>query len=122
MPTPTILVVEDNRDNMDLIEEILEDEGYAMIRAFNAEDGIAMLAENQADLIVMDVSLPRMSGLEATRHIKADAKTRDIPLLVLTAHAGAADRQDAFSAGCDDFLTKPIDEDSLLTTIWKLLN
>ena len=118
----TILVVEDNRDNMALIVEILEDEGYAVLQAFRAEDGIAMLQENKIDLIVMDVSLPRMSGLEATQHIKADQKTKDIPLLVLTAHARTADREVAFSAGCDDFLTKPIDENVLLATIRKFID
>ena len=116
----TVLVVEDNRDNMNLLEEILEDEGYAMLKAFKAEDGIALLQENAVDLILMDVSLPQMSGLEATRLIKADAKTMEIPILVLTAHALAADRKEAFSAGCDAFLTKPIDEDELLAMIDKL--
>ena len=118
----TILIVEDNRDNMDLIEEILEDEGYAMLQAYVAEDGITLLSENTVDLILMDVSLPQMSGLEATKIIKANGKTRRIPLIILTAHARAEDREEAFSAGCDAFLTKPIDEDDLLATIEKYIN
>ncbi|MDM8516456.1 response regulator [Desulfobacterales bacterium HSG16] len=118
----TVLVVEDNRDNMDLIEEILEDEGYAILQAFRAEDGLTILKKNKIDMIVMDISLPQMSGLEATRHIKADVETRDIPILVLTAHARETDRIAALSAGCDDFLTKPIDEDVLMTTIRKFID
>ncbi len=118
----TILIVEDNRDNMDLIEEILEDEGYAMLQAYVAEDGITLLSENTVDLILMDVSLPQMSGLEAAKLIKANGKTRQIPLIILTAHARAEDREKAFAAGCDAFLTKPIDEDDLLATIEKYIN
>lgn len=113
----TILVVEDNRDNMNLIEEILEDEGYAILMAFIAEEGIALLKDNVVDLILMDISLPQMSGIDATKLIKSDEQTRQIPLIILTAHAHAADRDEAFEAGCDDFLTKPIDEDLLLETI-----
>ena len=122
MKKATILIVEDNPDNMDLIEEILEDEGYAVIKSYRAEEGIATLRENTVDLVIMDISLPKMSGLEAAQLIKAEPATRDIPLLVLTAHARASDRKSAFSAGCNGFLTKPTDEEVLLAAVLKFLS
>ena len=114
---PIILVVEDNPDNMALIEEILEDEGYKVLKASLAEEGIEILKKNRTDLIIMDISLPEMNGLEATKIIKADEDTKGIPIVALTAHAMPSDRDTALSAGCDDFLTKPIDEEKLLETI-----
>ena len=121
MSISTILVIEDNKDNMALIEDILTDEGYNIAKAHLAEEGIRMLKENKIDLIVMDISLPQMDGLSATRIIKADNKTKTIPIIALTAHAMAKDRQVALLAGCDDYLTKPIDEETLLETIRNLL-
>jgi len=118
---PIILVVEDNPDNMALIDEILEDEGFKVLKAYLAEDGIALLKETRADLIIMDISLPKMSGLEASKIIKADETTRDIPIIALTAYAMASDKDKALSAGCAGFLTKPIDEDRLLEMINKSL-
>ncbi len=118
----TILVVEDNPDNMTLIEQILEDEGFCVLKAILAKDGIAMLKEESVDLILMDISLPEMNGLEATKIIKAEQTTKDIPVIALTAHAMKTDREEAMSAGCDDFFTKPIDEEKLLDTINKHLS
>jgi len=117
----TILVIEDNPDNMTLIEEILEDEGFNVLTAVMAEEGIALLGDAEVDLILMDISLPKISGLEATKIIKANDTTKDIPIIALTAHAMKSDRDMALSAGCDDFLTKPIDEEELLETINRLL-
>ena len=117
----TILVIEDNPDNMDLLEEILEDEGFELVKATLAEDGIALLKQTHVDVIVTDVSLPKMSGLEATQVIKADDATKHIPILILTAHAMKADRDTALASGCDDFLTKPIDEEKFVKTIHKLV-
>jgi len=117
----TILVIEDNPDNMTLMEEILEDEGFTVLKAFLAEEGIELLKETRPDLIIMDISLPDMDGLEATRIIKADDYTNGIPIVAITAHAFHKDRDMALSAGCDDFLTKPIDEEKLLETINRYL-
>jgi len=116
-----ILVIEDNPDNMSLIEEILEDEGYEVLKAMEAESGIKLLEGNGVDLILMDVSLPKMSGLEATAIIKANTKTSHIPIIALTAHAMEEDRNAAFRAGCDHYLTKPIDEELVLETIKAIL-
>ena len=118
----TIVVIEDNPDNMDLIEEILEDAGHTMLKATLAEAGIATLREIGADLVLMDISLPQMSGLEATQIIKADAALRQTPVIALTAHAMDTDRETALAAGCDAYLTKPIDEAALLNTIQRFTN
>ena len=118
----TILVIEDNPDNMALIEEILEDEGFDVLKVPSAEEGIALLKETEADLILMDISLPKMSGMEATKIIKADDAIKDIPVIALTAHATKTDRNMALEAGCDDFFTKPIDENKLLVMINEYLN
>lgn len=118
----TILVIEDNPDNMALIEQILEDEGFAILKAELAEDGITLLKQNRVNLILMDISLPKMSGLEATKIIKADNAIKDIPVIALTAHAMLSDRNMALSAGCDGYLTKPIDEKKLLEEIKEFLD
>lgn len=117
----TILVIEDNPDNMDLIEEILEDEGHGVLKATLAEDGIAALRHSGADLVLMDIALPQMSGLEATRIIKDDDAMRQTPVIALTAHAMATDRETALAAGCDAYVTKPIDEAALLHAIHRFL-
>lgn len=118
----TILVIEDNRDNMALVEEILEDAGFRFVPAVRAEDGIDHLRqEGGVDLVLMDVSLPDMDGLEATRLIKADEALASIPIVGLSAHAMSGAREAALVAGCDEYQTKPIDEDKLLETINRIL-
>ena len=117
----TVLVVEDNPDNMTLVEEILEDAGYDILKAERAEDGIELLKRGGIDIVLMDISLPDMDGLEATRIIKADAVTCKVPVVGLSAHAMESDRQAALDAGCDEYETKPIDEDALLETIKKVI-
>lgn len=112
----TILVVEDVALNRDLLAQLLE----ADHRLVFAEDGAAALeraAEERPDLILMDLSLPRMDGWEATRRLKADRTLAHIPVIVLTAHAMRGDEERARAAGCDDFLTKPIDETLLFEKV-----
>lgn len=112
----TILVVEDVALNRDLLAQLLEDEH----RLLFAEDGIAALelaVREQPQLILMDLSLPSMDGYEATRRLKADAATARIPVIVLSAHAMKGDEEHARDAGCDDFLTKPVDEALLFAAI-----
>ena len=117
----TVLVVEDNPDNMALVEEILEDASYAILKAERAEDGIDLLNKGGVDIVLMDISLPEMDGLEATKIIKADAALCNIPVVGLSAHAMESDRQAALGAGCDEYETKPIDENALLETIKRLI-
>ena len=105
----TVLIVEDVALNRDLLIQLLEDR----YRLIVAEDGVAALeraAAESPDLVLMDLSLPRMDGWEATRRLKADAALARIPVIALSAHAMRGDEERARAAGCDDFLTKPIDE------------
>jgi len=112
-----IMVIEDNPDNMDLVTEILEDEGYVVEGFDRVKPGLERLKAGGIDLVLMDVSLPDMNGLEATRIIKADDALKNIPVLALTAHAMANDERTCLAAGCDAYLTKPIDDDLLLQRI-----
>lgn len=117
----TILVIEDNLDNMMLVEEILADAGFNSVQATRAEEGIDRLHQGGIDLVLMDISLPDMDGLEATRIIKADEKLKGIPVIGLSAHAMKSDREAAIAAGCDDYQTKPIDEVFLLESIRRFI-
>jgi len=117
-----ILIIEDNPDNMDLVGEILEDARYGLKKAVRAEDGIELLHQNVIDLVLMDVSLPDMNGLDATRLIRSDEKFNMIPIIGLSAHAMKHDTDAALMAGCNDYQIKPINEDVLLKTISRLLS
>jgi len=116
-----ILVVDDNEDNRDLICEILEDANYEFTEAEDAETSLLRLTETPFDLVLMDVSLPQMNGLEATKIIKADERYHGLPVFLLTAHAMASDIEAGKAAGADSYITKPIDEDKLLAEIKRVL-
>ena len=107
-----ILVVEDGEFNRDLLIQLLEDD-YEVITADDGAAGIALAEREHPDLILMDLSLPVVDGWEATRRIKANAALRHIPIIALTAHAMTGDEEKAREVGCDDYLSKPIDEDLL---------
>jgi len=113
----TIMVIEDNPDNMDLVTEILEDEDYTVEGFDRAGTGLKRLKAGGIDLVLMDISLPDMNGLEATRLIRQDESIKDVPVLALTAHAMANDERICLDAGCDAYLTKPIDDELLLQRI-----
>jgi two-component system, cell cycle response regulator DivK len=117
----TILIVEDNEMNRDMLSRRLQRRGYSVIIAPDGETGIAAAAENRPDLVLMDMSLPVIDGWEATRRIKADPATAGIPVIALTAHAMAGDREKAMEAGCDDYDTKPIELPSLIEKIVRLI-
>ena len=116
----TILVVEDIELNRDLLVQILEDD-FEVITAEDGAAGIARAAESRPDVILMDLSLPGIDGWEATRRLKADAALKSIPVIALTAHAMQGDEEKARAAGCDDYVTKPIDEDLLIEKIEGIL-
>ena len=103
-----ILVVEDNLDNMTLISDVLSSLNYEVIQATDGEQGVKIAGEQKPDLILMDLSLPRMDGWTATRLIKADPDLKEIPIIALTAHAMVGDRERALEAGCNDYVSKPI--------------
>ena len=108
----TILIIEDDEFNRDLLEQLLEEE-YEILVAVDGEAGIKMAHQEHPDLILMDLSLPVIDGWEATRQIKSNETLKSIPVIALTAHAMRGDEEKAKDAGCDDYLTKPIDEDLL---------
>jgi len=116
-----ILLVEDNEMNRDMLSRRLEHKGYEVVIAVDGQAGVDMASSAGPDLILMDLSLPVMDGWEATRRIKADATTQNIPVIALTAHAMAGDEQQALEAGCDDYDTKPVELNRLLGKIDKLL-
>ena len=116
-----ILLVEDNEMNRDMLSRRLVRGGYEVIVAEDGQRGLAMAQSGKPDLILMDMSLPVIDGWEATRRIKTDAELKDIPVIGLTAHAMATDREKALQAGCDDYDTKPIELPRLLDKIEKLL-
>ncbi|MCA9979486.1 MAG: response regulator [Anaerolineales bacterium] len=113
-----ILLVEDNEMNRDMLSRRLKRKGYDVISATDGARGISMAQSETPDLILMDISLPIMDGLEATRQLKqAGATTRVIPIIALTAHAMAGDREKCLEAGCDDYATKPVEFPQLLAKI-----
>ena len=116
-----ILLVEDNEMNRDMLSRRLTRRGYDVAIAVDGEQGVAMARSAPPALILMDMSLPGLDGWEATRQIKATPETRSIPVVALTAHAMAGDREKALAAGCDDFDTKPVDLERLLGKIETLL-
>jgi len=104
-----ILVVEDNPDNRVLITDVLTSLDYEVIIAGDGEEGVAKATSERPDLILMDLSLPVMDGWTATRHIKANPELSHIKIIALTAHAMVGDREKSLAAGCDDYISKPID-------------
>jgi CheY-like chemotaxis protein len=116
-----ILLVEDNEMNRDMLTRRLERKGFEVVIAVDGQAGIDMASSANADIILMDLSLPVIDGWEATRRIKADPVTQAIPVIALTAHAMAGDEQKALEAGCDAYDTKPVDFKRLLGKIDKLL-
>src|SRR5947199_6706387 len=117
----TILIVEDNEMNRDMLSRRLKRRGYEVLVAVDGEMGIELARTKPPDLILMDMSLPVVDGWEATRRLKADAATRAIPVIGLTAHAMAGDRDKVIEAGCDDYDTKPVELPRLLQKIEALL-
>ena len=118
---PRILLVEDNEMNRDMLSRRLSRNGYEVFLAMDGQQGADMALSEQPDLILMDMSLPVIDGWEATRRIKANDATRRIPVIALTAHAMAGDREKAIEVGCDDYDTKPVEISRLLGKIASLL-
>ncbi len=117
----TILYIEDNDDNLYMLSNRLKRRGYEVIAAPDGESGIEAALRQQPALILMDLSLPVIDGWEATRRLKAAAETRHIPIVALSAHSMAGDREKALAAGCDDYDTKPVELTRLLEKMASLL-
>jgi CheY-like chemotaxis protein len=105
---PIILLVEDNEMNRDMLSRRLTRRGYEIVTAVDGLQGLSMASSETPDLILMDMDLPEIDGWEATRRLKSDSATNQIPIIALTAYAMAGDREKALEAGCDDYDTKPI--------------
>ncbi|HXJ15226.1 MAG TPA: response regulator [Candidatus Limnocylindrales bacterium] len=118
---PKILLVEDNEMNRDMLSRRLQRKGYSVVTAEDGEKGLLLARSEMPDLILMDISLPLMGGWEVTRLLKADDRTRHIPIIALTAHAWVTDREKAIEAGCDDYDTKPVEFTRLSEKIENLL-
>jgi len=120
-PAPTILVVDDNPINLKLVSDLLAFEGYRVLKAEDGEQAAASVEAEPPDLILLDVDLPGIDGLTLTRRLKSDVRTGDIIIVALTAFAMKADRQRAMAAGCDAYVTKPIDTRGLPGQVAQLL-
>jgi CheY-like chemotaxis protein len=118
-----ILVVEDNDMNMQLVEFLLEEGGYDIVKAASGEEALAITRDGQQapDLILMDIHLPGMDGLSVVRQMKGDARTSRIPILALTAHAMRGDKDRFLEAGCDGYISKPIDVKTFIAAIEQYL-
>jgi two-component system cell cycle response regulator DivK len=116
-----ILIVEDNDKNLKLVRDILQVKGYTTLDAANAEDGIRLAREQLPDLILMDVHLPGMNGIEALKVLRADAATANIPVAAVTASVMQQDRKNITAAGFDEYIGKPIDLKSFLATVQDIL-
>jgi len=112
-----VLIVEDDPNSRKLIRDLLQVSGYTTLEATDGEQGVTLAKDKRPDLILMDIQLPVMDGLEATRILKADKKTREIPIVALTAYAMEGDEERILQAGCEGYLPKPIDVQELLKKV-----
>ena len=117
----TILVVEDDYLNMKLFCDLIEAHGYRTILARNGKEALDAVSAHDLDLIILDIQLPDISGLEVTRRIKKDSTTKSIPIVAVTAFATAGDSERIRSAGCDEYLTKPVSVDRLMSAVKRFL-
>jgi CheY-like chemotaxis protein len=125
MSQRTVLVVEDNDMNMQLVEYLLEEGGFMIVKAASGEEALAITRSGDApqpDLILMDIHLPGMDGLSVVRQMKTDERTKTVPILALTAHAMRGDRDRFLDAGCDGYISKPIDVKTFLSAIEQYLH
>ena len=117
MAEPLILIVEDNENNKKLLRDVLRHRGYRVAEAGTAEEGTALAAEQHPALILMDIQLPGMSGVEALARLRADARTRHIPVVAVTAFAMKGDEERILAGGCEAYLSKPISVSKFIETV-----
>lgn len=116
-----VLLVEDNVDNREVIRTVLIHYGYEVVEAVDGEDGVEKARQERPDIILMDLSLPKMDGWEATKRIKADDELKHIPVIAITAHAMSGDEENALEHGCDGYLAKPCTPGSVIDIVKKYL-
>ena len=112
-----VLIVEDNEKNLKLVRDVLQVKGYQTVEAGSAEDGLKLARERKPDLVLMDIQLPGMNGIDALKALRADAATASIPVVAITASVMQQDRQQIVSAGFDGFIEKPVNLKNLLETV-----
>ncbi len=117
-----ILIVEDEPNNLKLVRDLLQVSGYKTIEATDGKQGVALARAKKPDLILMDIQMPVMDGFEATRVLKADATTRNIPVIALTSYVMKGDKERILQAGCDGYITKPIDIQEFLKKVAEYLS
>ncbi|MCF8032326.1 MAG: response regulator [Desulfarculaceae bacterium] len=122
MPEGTVLIVEDNPLNLELAQDLLEVFGFEVLAAQSAEEGLQIAREQHPDIVLMDVGLPGMDGLEATQLLKQDQATAEIPVVCLTAHAMEGDQERAVQAGADGYITKPVNTREFANQVAAFLN
>jgi len=123
MSSARVLVVEDNDMNMQLVEYLLEEGGYSIVKAASGEEALSIArGGDPVDLILMDIHLPGIDGLSVVREMKGEPRTRAVPILALTAHAMRGDRDRFLEAGCDGYISKPIDVKTFLSSIRQYLH
>jgi CheY-like chemotaxis protein len=119
---PKVLIVEDNPMNMRLIEMILRSDDYLLLKASDGEEALAIASLDHPDLVLMDIRLPKLSGLEVARRLKKNGKLSHIPIIAITAHAMKGDEEKATQAGCDSYISKPIDTRQLPRLVADMLS
>ena len=117
-----ILVVEDNENNMYLITVLLQKSGFAILEARDGAEGVELAVKEKPDLILMDIALPVLDGYEATKRIKENKETKDIPVIALTSYAMVGDRAEALNSGCDGYIEKPINPETFVAELVKYLS
>ena len=117
-----ILIVEDNAVNLRLVKMTLRNRPFEFIEAVNGEEAVSLAAERLPDLIILDIQIPKMDGYEVARHLKANERLRNIPVIALTAHAMKGDEQRALQAGCDHYVSKPLETIAFRQLVESLLN
>ena len=117
----TVLIVEDDRLNMKLLNDLLQVQGYDTLQSVDGRDALQLATKHRPDLIIMDIQLPGISGLEHVKTLKADDMLKDIPVLAVTAFALRGDKEKILEAGCDDYISKPISVPHFLETVEKLI-
>jgi two-component system cell cycle response regulator DivK len=118
---PKILIIEDNEENRDALSRRLQRRGFEVIFAVDGLEGMEKVRNEKPDLVLMDMNMPKLDGWEATRQLKTDEATREVPVIALTAHAMAGDRERALEVGCVDYHTKPVELAKLLAQIEAIL-
>lgn len=122
MPKGLIMVIEDDDDNMELIKFLLNKADYEVLSASDGREGLKMVTENKPDLVLLDLAIPGIDGWNLAKHIRSNPDTVSIPLVAVSAHSLPRDRQEAIDAGCDGFLTKPLDVANLVTNMESYLH